>query len=199
MVGFEALKTVFGKVGAGLLFLLKTWKWSITIILILFILVQNTATGHETGQYWPAYRDGIIKQIVTADSVIHEEVTTLKENNWQVEGLQTDGIFKTAHNFWLKLNVFLKIFESLWFIFIIFYLIWYALCGDHALAIIAHENFKATIYATLILITLHVVFNLYYLNLAGVTTVPEVLENLIPFKGVWLLITNTPSIIQAVI
>jgi len=202
MTAWEAIKLGFGKFGAGLWLILKTWKWSLGVIILVFMLITNTFTGMHTGKYWDAYRDGVIKHVVTADHVILEEVDKLRANNWQVVGLRTEGFGHSFLNFFTYLSTYNFIITQLLIIWTSFYLIWLLLAGDHFLAIMAFENVKATITTIIIMIVLYGTFNIAFMKVPeGVTSWSfflEVLKSYLPwntFKGMGSLIVNLPKIV----
>jgi len=199
MTAWEAIKALFGNIGTVLWAILKTWKWSINLILIAIILITNTIAGAQTGEYWHAYRDGIIKDVFAADKVIYDNIEELKTNDWQLEGLRTEGHFQWWHNFWVKWDAFNFIIVEFWFIFMCGYVIWWLLAGDWMFAPIAHENGKAAWIMILIMAVLFSFTNLTYLFQQTAVTGKEVWSALWPpFPGVTSLFSNFGNIIQTI-
>lgn len=190
-----ALRATFMKLGTILGFFFKIWKWGITVLLIVMILIQNTATGAQTGKYWEAYRDGIIKDIVAADKRITDEISVLKEKDWKIEGL-TESKF---NNLWVLITTYFFIFESLWFIAMFGYLIWLILSRS-PIAPWSYQNGPATVWTIITMALLNIAFSLYYLKLQGPAEVSVFLMHLIPFQGIILnLIPNLGHIVQTLV
>lgn len=195
---FSKLKLIFG--GLFSLMWLK-WRYTITILFILFLLATAIPESVRQGSLAPLVFE-IGGRIVSSDEVLYQNNIKLEKNDFTIPvEIKGESSFNVVRVMWAKFKFILSVLSCFWFMYIMGYMFYkfFMLFED--------RQINAIVLAIFLMIFLQMSFSLAMLHINSienpvtdkVTAYKDVSFALIPLKGIGRFAINIPKIIELTI